>query len=170
MQVITLSHGTSPGDPPVSWTLSQDRRRLTTTKVVHGITVTGTLGWMFDPSDEFIASMIERFRQIPVSDGDVVGQKIKLRRFGPIGIEWETGPPTWRLPRLKVDGGRRWYLRVGWLRLAVGIWRYRGGVRCDAGIDAPPPSALLSARCWRDGVKETGDGMSQVWAPDLSAF
>jgi hypothetical protein len=117
-------HVASPGGPPVSCVLSPDRRRLTITKVDDGVKVTFTLGWAFDPSDELVATAIEHFRQLPISDGDVVGQKLRLKRLGPIGIEWETGPPTWWLPRLKVEGGHRWHVRLGWLRLAVGIWRF----------------------------------------------
>ena len=41
--------GASPGDPPVDWVLSPDRRRLTITKVVDRVKITYTLGWTFDP-------------------------------------------------------------------------------------------------------------------------
>ena len=116
--------GASPGDPPVDWVLSPDRRRLTITKVVDRVKITYTLGWTFDPSDELVTSAVDRFHRMPISTGDVIGQKLRLKRLGPIGIECETGPPTWWMPRLKVEGGRRWYFRIGWLRLAVGIWRY----------------------------------------------
>ena len=115
--------GTSPGDPPVDWELSPDRRRLTITKVVERVKVTYTLEWKFDPSDELVTSAIDHCRRMPMSNGDVVGQKLWLKRVGPIGIEWGTGPPTWWLPKVKVKRGRRWCVQVGWLRLVVGIRR-----------------------------------------------
>jgi hypothetical protein len=87
--------GTFPGDPPVDWVLSPDRRRLTITKVVDRVKITYTLGWTFDPSDELVTSAVDRFRRMPISTGDVIGQKLWLKRLGPIGIECETRAPTW---------------------------------------------------------------------------
>ena len=110
----------------IDYALSPDRRRLVITKIVDSVKVTYTFEWTFDPSDELVASAIDHFRHMLISADDIVGRKLELKRIGPVCIEWSTGPPTWWLPRLKVEGGRRWHFRIGWLRLAVGIWRFGG--------------------------------------------
>lgn len=108
----------------LDYVLSPDRRQLTVTKVVGGVRATYVLGWAFDPSDELVAATIERIRDLPLSDGDAAGQKVRWRKLGPIGIEVESGPPTWLLPRVQMDRVKRWSLRIGWLRFALCIWRF----------------------------------------------
>ena len=71
-------------------------------------------------TDEAIAVALS---QVPAAGKMQPGQRNRTRRaetrFGTVWTHVMTGPPTWRLPRLKRE--KDGTLMAGWLRLAVAV-------------------------------------------------
>ena len=104
----------------VRWSLSADHRKIRLEKDAEGGVLSGTFSWAFEPGVELIGKAITGFANREVAES--VGDKLRMRKIGPVVFDVNTGPPTWWYPRIQIKVRPRLSFRVGWLRLAVGIW------------------------------------------------
>jgi hypothetical protein len=102
----------------VEFTTSTDGRRLTGTDGPVSVSLAWSTRELAEANREAGEQAIRK--AIEKGRGTLSpGQHKALRRIGSWSVAVQTGPPTWWRPRVQID---RRHVRIGWLRLAVGIW------------------------------------------------
>lgn len=107
----------------VRFELSPDRRTLKIERdTEHGVDIT-TTHYVEDPEPEQIYKAIHsvtKFRTL------LPGEKVTGRKGRWFVFIVNTGPPTWWVPRLRIQIGRHWYIHTGWLNGAVSLSGAKG--------------------------------------------
>ena len=109
--------------PGVRYEMINDGRGLRIEKDTAKGTTVSTHRW----TEKATPDLVEAALKLSLSDGaemHEVGERLRMRRIGPVGVTLDTGPPTWWWPHIGVKFGSRWVLRAGWLRGCVEIWKY----------------------------------------------
>ena len=111
-----------------TYALTPDRMTLVIKHRAPGGIRTLTLHRQEDAGPFTDADVAAALSQVPAGRQMQPGQRNTTRRtetrFGTVWTHIMTGPPTWRLPRLKRE--KDGTLMAGWLRLAVAVKLDRG--------------------------------------------